>query len=139
MTQPKTDARWQQRLQNLEKAFADFDAACGLERYTKLERSGLIQTFEIVFELAWKLLQDLLQERGYTDALGPRPVLKRAFRDGLISNGEAWLKMLAARNLTAHSHDEATADAIARESREHFHPLLLTLLTALRHEAAKPE
>lgn len=37
-----TDVRWQQRLEHLEKAFADFAEACNRTSYTKLERSGLI-------------------------------------------------------------------------------------------------
>ena len=52
------DIRWQQRLSNLEKAYADFASAAILVSYSKLERSGLIQTFEFTFELAWKTLQD---------------------------------------------------------------------------------
>ena len=56
--------RWHQVLQNRKKAFTDFSNACGLPKYTKLERSGLIHTFEFTFELAWKTMQDLLLSRG---------------------------------------------------------------------------
>lgn len=110
----KPDIRWKQRLQNFEKAFADFDEACKKQHYSKLERSGLIQTFEFTFELAWKTLQDLLIERGYSTIAGPKPVIEQAFKDSLIHQGETWVKMLLSRNLTVHSYDENTAEAIAQ-------------------------
>lgn len=57
---------------------------------SELEQEGLIQRFEYTHELAWKTLQDLFKEKGYEDAVGPNPVLKRAFSDGFITDGEGW-------------------------------------------------
>ncbi|MDB5038006.1 MAG: nucleotidyltransferase substrate binding protein family [Bacteriovoracaceae bacterium] len=134
MSTNKTDIRWQQRLQNLEKAYSDFSDACGLKKYSKLERSGLIQTFEFTFELAWKTLQDLLLSRGYQGIQGPKPVIEQAFQDGLIHEGESWMKMLVSRNLTVHSYDEKTAEEIATLIRNKYFPLLTGLLQQLRKE-----
>lgn len=131
------DIRWHQRLQNLEKAFADFSSACSLPKYTKLERSGLIQTFEFTFELAWKTLQDLLLSRGYSGASGPRPVIEQAFQDGILMDGEGWMKMLISRNLTVHSYDEKTADEIAKSVKNIYFPLLTALLEKLRLEKTR--
>ncbi len=128
------DIRWQQRLQNLEKAFADFSQACNLQTYSKLERSGLIQTFEFTFELTWKTLQDLLLSRGYQGNVGPRPVIEQAFQDGIIQNGEDWIKMLESRNLTVHSYDEKTAEEIATLIKTTHLKLLTNLLERLRKE-----
>lgn len=128
------DVRWHQRLQNLEKAFADFDSACRLKTYSKLERSGLIQTFEFTFELAWKTLQDLLASRGYQGAVGPRPVIEQAFQDGIVTDGEAWMKMLISRNLTNYSYNEKTAEEIALAIKQSYFPLLSKLLQRLRAE-----
>jgi hypothetical protein len=39
-------------------------------------------------ELAWKTLQDKLYEEGYVDIKGPKPVIKQAFHDGIIKDGQ---------------------------------------------------
>lgn len=134
---PMTDIRWQQRFQNLEKAYADFSSACGLKSYTKLERSGLIQTFEFTFELAWKTLQDLLVARGYLGAMGPRPVIEQAFQDGIIQDGEEWMKMLISRNSTVHGYDEKIAEQIANAIHSSYFDLLTRLIDRLRQEKTR--
>ncbi len=40
--------RWQQRLENFENAMARLSDACDQERYSDLERAGLIETFRPV-------------------------------------------------------------------------------------------
>lgn len=52
--QQHADIRWQQRLEHLEQAYADFANACDLKSYSRLERSGLNQTFDFTFELTFK-------------------------------------------------------------------------------------
>ena len=47
--------------------------------------------------------------------LGSRDTLREAFRLGLIADGEAWMLMLQDRNLTSHTYNRATADAIASQ------------------------
>src|SRR5579871_224928 len=126
--------RWQQRLFNLERAFIDFESASTRSSYTKLERSGLIQTFQFTFELAWKTLQDLLISRGYEGAVGPRPVIEQAFQDRVIIDGENWLKMLISRNLTTHSYNEKTAQEIAANIKDIYYPLIRELIITLRQE-----
>ncbi|MBI2026298.1 MAG: nucleotidyltransferase substrate binding protein [Deltaproteobacteria bacterium] len=117
------DIRWEQRLHNLEKAFSELTNACKLSKYSKLERSGLIQTFEFTFELIWKTLQDLLINRGYQGPMGPRPVIEQAFHDGLIHNAQVWHKMLLSRNMTVHSYDEKTAEEIAFLIKTEYEPV----------------
>jgi nucleotidyltransferase substrate binding protein (TIGR01987 family) len=130
------DSRWLQRFQNLEKAFREFNSACSLEHYSKLERSGLIQTFEYTFELAWKTLQDLLLSRGYEGILGPRPVIEQAFQDGIVEDGEAWAKMLLSRNLTVHTYNEKTAEELAGLIKSLYYPIIATLVEKLSEQRA---
>lgn len=131
------DIRWKQRFQNLEKAYAEFTEACSLDKYSKLERSGLIQNFEFTFELVWKTLQDLLTSQGYADINGPRPVLERAFKDGWITQGEEWMKMLKSRNLTTHTYNETLAEEIAKSIKNSYFPLITVLIKKLRQERIK--
>jgi nucleotidyltransferase substrate binding protein (TIGR01987 family) len=114
-----TDIRSKQRFSNFLKAFALYEEAVS-PQMSRLEEEGLIQRFEYTFELSWKFLQDLLQERGYADVRGPRPVIERAFQDGLISNGPLWMEMLKARNATTHLYDQATFASIIKNVKGPF-------------------
>ncbi len=46
------DIRWKQRFQNFEKAFQLLEKAVKIENLSELERGGLIQFFEMTFELS---------------------------------------------------------------------------------------
>jgi len=115
----KIDVRSHQRFENFKKALALYENGL-VPKMSKLEEEGLIQRFEYTFELAWKCLQDLLQERGYGDTRGPRPVIEQAFQDGIISDGPIWLHMLKARNETTHLYDESTFNAIIQQVKTSF-------------------
>lgn len=119
MTQLKKDVRSQQRFSNFCKALKRYEE--GLQpTMSRLEEEGLIQRFEYTFELAWKTLQDLLQERGYGNVRGPRPVIEQAFQDGIITNGPVWMEMLKARNETTHLYDEAIFSRISKSVKGNF-------------------
>ena len=64
MSNPK-EIRYKQRFVQFEKAFILLDENIAIEEYSKIERAGLIQFFEIAFELSWKLLKDYLESEGY--------------------------------------------------------------------------
>jgi len=77
-------------------------------------RDAVIQRFEFSFELVWKTLKLYLERQGH-ECGGPRPTLKKAFTEGLISTpeeGDVWLRMLEDRNLTSHTYDEELATRI---------------------------
>lgn len=116
----KKDVRWKQRFSNFKKALEQFEEAVGQETPTRLAQEGLIQRFEYTFELAWKCLQDLLQERGLVDIRGPRPVLDQAFQDGLIADGVLWMEMLRARNEASHIYDEKVFLSIYGQAKGKF-------------------
>lgn len=44
----------------------------------------------------WKTLQDFLRDIGIDDAIGPKPVIRIAFREGLVADGDGWSAMRAA-------------------------------------------
>jgi nucleotidyltransferase substrate binding protein (TIGR01987 family) len=93
------DIRWIQRFANFERAFLLLGSAIAIESPSVVERAGLIQFFEMAFELSWKLLKDYEQREGFT-AKTPREVIKQAFQAGLINNGHDWIEALQDRNLT---------------------------------------
>lgn len=61
-----------------------------LQHPSVIERAGMIQFFEMTFELAWKLLKDYQEEEGFI-VKSPRDAIKQAFQYQLIKNGQAWL------------------------------------------------
>lgn len=128
------DIRWQQRFQNYERALAVLERGLQKQEYNELEQQGLIQSFEYCYELAWKTLQDIIIERGYTDVVGPRPVLQKGFELGLIGSGHVWMEMVKSRNATVHTYDEQKAREIILIIRTQYHQLFLDLAQRLRQE-----
>lgn len=107
------DIRWQQRFSNYCRALAQLETFLEPPSLNEREQQGLIKAFEYTFELAWNTLRDLLRSQGDATLLGSRDTLREAFRLGLLENGEAWMLMIQDRNLTSHTYNRPTADAIA--------------------------
>ena len=126
-----SDFRWKQRYQNYTGALTELENALLQQEYTVLERFGLIQLFEVSFELAWKTLKDLLFYEGY-DVTSPRDVIRQAFANGLIQNGESWLKALDSRNLFAHTYNSELAQKAIDNIRKEYAPFLLALRDDLK-------
>ena len=85
-----------------------------------------IQRFEFCFELAWKLMKAVLEYEGI-EANSPRSGIREGWKQGLISDAEAWLDMMEKRNLSSHTYDENVARDIYHEVKEQY----ITLLEAL--------
>jgi nucleotidyltransferase substrate binding protein (TIGR01987 family) len=119
--------RWQQRFQNLRKAFSQLERGLAIEHPSDIERQGIIQSFEFSFELSWKTLKDYLEAQGVTCQF-PREVIKKAFHHQIIGEGELWLDMLGKRNLLAHTYDEALAMESYRLIKHDFSPELKKLV-----------
>lgn len=130
MTQ-QTDIRWIQRYANFHKACRRLldvtEADRFIEDLSELELEGLVQRFEYTFELAWKVMQDLLVYKGYEFMQGPNGTMKMAFEDGLISNHDGWRKMAKSRSTLSHVYDEAEVIPIVRLIYSDYAPLLKQL------------
>ena len=134
MNQNSADIRWAQRFQNYERALASLSKAVKKPEYNELESQGVIQAFEYCFELAWKTLQDLIDFKGFSDVLGPRPVIQKAFELGLISDGHEWMQMIKSRNLTSHTYDEEKANEIVVLIKSQYFSLFQSLAERLQKE-----
>ena len=128
------DIRWKQRFSNYQKAFHELSAAVARGRYDKLSQAGLIQMFELVFELAWKTLKDKLEYDGLK-ANSPRDTIKMAFQNGYIQNGELWIEALENRNLLTHTYDEAKSNEAKDLIRGKYFILLKDLHQYLEKES----
>lgn len=132
------DVRWEQRLNNLEKACAKILEITEGERscmeLSELEREGLIQRFEYSYELAWKTMQDFLRYLGYDFQAGPNATLRQALEVGIIDKAEEWRDMAAARITTSHIYDEDDATEVAEKIYDTYSVLLKELVEYLQHQ-----
>lgn len=105
------DIRWKQRYENLQSAYQRLQHAVQANAQTPnndLIQMALIKAFEMTFELSWKTMKDYLKYNGI-DVKLPREVIKQAFANDIIIDGQLWIDMLEDRNLMAHTYDEARA------------------------------
>ena len=137
------DIRWKQRFNNYLKAFQTLAEAVELARLrelSKLEQQGLIQSFEFTHELAWNVLKDYLEDKGIAGLIGSKDATREAFKNGLIEEGDDWMKMIAARNKTTHTCDLKIAQAVADDILERFYPAFQRMakkFTALHDQEEK--
>ena len=94
------EIRWRQRLENFGRALAQLKSACWQDKYSELERAGLVQMFEFTMELAWNTLKDLLFHEGF-EVKTPRETIRKAFEIEYLTEEEAdtLLDALTKRNL----------------------------------------
>jgi nucleotidyltransferase substrate binding protein (TIGR01987 family) len=125
------DVRWRQRFQNYQKALDWLEKALAVPQPDVIQRAGMVQFFEMTFELGWNVLKDYLEAQGFAEVSTPRAALRKAFEVGLVEDGRAWLKGLEDRNLTSHTYDEATAAAVEAFVRTTYLPLFRALSRTL--------
>jgi nucleotidyltransferase substrate binding protein (TIGR01987 family) len=133
-----TNLRWVQRFQNFNKAFKKLAEAI---EYIQLKSpdtidapqnpkriqdeilvEGLIQRFEYTHELALNVMKDYCTYRGITGIGGSRDATREAFRLAIITDGKVWMDMIASRNESSHTYNQATANSIyIRIIQEYFH------------------
>lgn len=105
------EIRWKQRFDNFEKSFILFKRLVSLEEYDEIERLAFVKSFEMVFELSWKLLKDYLELEGFI-VKSPRQTIKQAFEISLIKKGDIYLKALEIRNNLAHRYDDEYSNEV---------------------------
>lgn len=115
------------RIENYNKALARLGYAASVPDPSEFVFDSVMHRFELVFEMAWKLLKATLEESGIDAGLSPRDVLRSAFSVGYIDNDAVWLEMLRARNIMSHTYSEADARKVYDLIKSDFLPLLLRL------------
>lgn len=82
---------------------------------------GVLHRFEFTFELAWKTVKDYLEYLGMTEKIGsPREIIQLGFKQGIISDGEAWVSMMLLRNALSHLYDEKTSREIYEKIKNNY-------------------
>lgn len=107
-------------LRNSVRELAELTAASAdeerMSRLTDTERrgirAGVIQNFEITYELSWKLIARWLNiniSPGIADGVTRRQLFRLAAEHRLIADVDAWMRHHAARNATSHIYYEERA------------------------------
>ncbi len=117
------EIRWRQRFDNFENAYKLLEKYIVIANPGELERAGIIQFFEMAFELAWKVMKDYLEAEGF-QAKSPREAIKQAFQAELLEDGQVLMDALEDRNLTVHTYDEKTAIEIEESIKSGYFPAL---------------
>jgi nucleotidyltransferase substrate binding protein (TIGR01987 family) len=131
------DVRWEQRFQNFSKSMKHLESALQIPNPDIVQKAGIIQFFEMSFELAWNMVKDYLEEQGFVDIKSPRGALKKAFEMGIIENGHEWMDLLVDRNLTAHTYDEQKATEMEQLIQNRYFPLLKALYERFERKAGE--
>jgi nucleotidyltransferase substrate binding protein (TIGR01987 family) len=79
-------------------------------------RAGVVQTFEVVYELCWKFMRRrLAMDVGayVVEGLARRQLFRLAGRHGLIADVGVWSDYHEARDLTSHTYNAEVADKVA--------------------------
>lgn len=114
---------------SLEKAIIALEM--GIEVYEKKKlmednqeeieiiKSGIIQNFEVCYEISWKLMKKWLSENIGTsavDGISRKELFRIAAQNKLIRDVEKWFIFHEARNLTSHDYDGIKAEDVFREA-----------------------
>ena len=100
--------------------------------------AGVLQGFAFTFELAWKVVQDEIERRGYAER-GPRLASAAGLRAGIVpvEDGDAWSDALEDRNLVAHTYRPDWARDLAGRVSERYLPILERLAASADQRAAE--
>ena len=126
--------RFEQRKQDFEKALTRLEEALK-EEPTDIIIDGILHRFEFTFELSWKMMKDYLEMQGIIEKTGsPREIIQNGYKQGIVENGEVWIRMMLARNNLAHLYDEATSRKIYEEIKNEYIGLFKKLKSYLNNQ-----
>lgn len=113
--------RLKERVKEYRKAVLRLKKALDEDMSNPLVYDGVIQRFESTYELAWKLMKAYLEYEGIASVNSPRSAFKEAFAAGLIFDGDVWIDMINAHNLTVHTYNEQMAKEIYDMVKQKFY------------------
>ena len=91
------------------------------EEEIEIIKSGVIQNFEICYEISWKLMKKWLEENigvSAVDGISRKELFRIASQNKLIENIEKWFEFHEARNSTSHDYDGIKAEEVFKQALE---------------------
>ena len=107
--------RLKERIENFNKAYNLFDIACKsyVKNNDEVSKLAIVQAFEIVFELGWKILKDYLKTKDI-EVYTPRDTIKTAFNTNILPSAQIWIDMARDRNSSSHEYNEDKVNVILK-------------------------
>ncbi len=87
-------------------------------------RAGVIQHFEVAYELSWNMMRRWLKENigaDYVSGLDRADFYRLAAENRLITDSARWMDYHRARNATSHNYNEEAAENVFAEAIEFVH------------------
>lgn len=113
-------SRLSERIENFNNAYNLFDIACKSyikDNQNEINKLALVQAFEIVFELGWKVLKDYLATKS-VDVYTPRDTIKSAFNTNILPSAQIWIDMANDRNASSHEYNQDKVNLILKNISE---------------------
>lgn len=111
-------------LESLTELLAVAENDARMSQFSDIERNGIragvIQNFEVTYELSWKLIVRWLNTNvgvGIADGVTRRHLFRLAAEYRLIADVDRWMEHHQARNQTAHMYDREQAMRVYLASR----------------------
>jgi nucleotidyltransferase substrate binding protein (TIGR01987 family) len=112
-------------LENLDAAVGALERALGETAFSpayvtlssgtrEVLRAGVIQCFEVAYEMCWKFMKRWLEvDAGVQlDGKTRRELFRYAAEHALLGDVDVWMEFHHSRNLTSHTYSTATADDV---------------------------
>lgn len=77
------------------------------------------------------MIKDYLEHQGFVKIIGSRDAIRIAFQNGIIEDGENWMKMIDDRIKSVHTYDEETVKFIEKKIFSIYFDLFLALKTKM--------
>ena len=127
--------KFELKYENYCKALMRLKESLRIKNPDDLHIDGITQRFEFTFDLAWQTTKEYLEFMGITyEMIGPRGTLRAAFEQGLIYDGDTWIKMMEARNNMSHRYSYDESRKIYQDIKETYVTLLENLCEKLKRE-----
>ena len=107
-------SRLSERIENFNNAYRMYDLAHSAytnDKKNDINRLAIVQAFEVVFELGWKVIKDYLAIQGI-EKYTPRDVIKSAFSANILPNAQIWIDMSNDRNSSSHEYNQDKVNII---------------------------
>ena len=118
--------RLSERIENFNHAYKLFETAQKSyinDKQNDIYKLAIVQAFEIVYELGWKVIKDFLKTKDI-ETFTPRDTIKEAFAANILPSAQIWIDMAKDRNASSHEYNQDKVNLILENiSTTYFYEL----------------
>ena len=82
------------------------------QKKSRIVRDAAIKRFEFTFDISWKLMKALLEEKKGIVCASPKECIKLAYNQGIIDFDKTWIDVVDLRNEIVHEYSEEYANGL---------------------------